>query len=113
MDDCLFCKIAKGEIPSTMLYEDDDIIAFRDIDPQAPVHILLVPKQHIQSAEQLTQENGPLLGKIFEVAAKLYQQEGGANGYRIVTNIGKQGGQSVPHLHFHLLAGRQLGWPPG
>lgn len=113
MDDCLFCKIAGGSIPTNMLYEDEDLVAFRDIDPQAPLHILLVPKQHIPSAQQLTEVDAPLLGKVFEVAAMLYEREGLTEGYRLVTNVGKHGGQSVPHLHFHLLAGRQMAWPPG
>lgn len=113
MPDCLFCKIVGGEIPSQFLYEDDDMVAFRDIDPKAPVHILLVPKAHIEDAAALTEVEGALLGKMFAVAAKLAKQEGLENGWRVVTNVGKDGGQSVPHLHFHLLGGRQLGWPPG
>lgn len=113
MDNCLFCKIANKEIPSTVVYEDEDLFAFRDIDPQAPVHILLIPKVHIASARELTEQHAALLAKAFTVAAKLAQDEGLDNGYRIVTNIGADGGQSVEHLHFHLLGGRQLGWPPG
>ena len=113
MPDCLFCKIAGGEIPSQFLYEDDDMVAFRDIDPKAPVHILLVPKAHIVDAAALSEDDSALLGKMFAVAAKLAKQEGLENGWRVVTNVGKDGGQSVPHLHFHLLGGRQLGWPPG
>ncbi|MDL2325325.1 histidine triad nucleotide-binding protein [Ruminococcaceae bacterium OttesenSCG-928-A16] len=113
MDDCLFCKICAGEIPSTVLYEDDEILAFRDIDPQAPLHFLVVPKNHVQSAAQLTMQDGALLGKIFATIARLCEEQGITNGYRVVTNVGQQGGQSVPHLHFHVLAGRQLAWPPG
>lgn len=113
MDDCLFCNISRGKIPTKMLHEDEDLVAFRDVDPQAPLHILIVPKAHIESAGQLTEADGPLLGKIFALAAKLCAAEGITNGYRVVTNIGADGGQSVPHLHFHVLAGRQLGWPPG
>lgn len=113
MPDCLFCKIAAHEIPSTVLYEDKDLITFRDIEPQAPFHILIVPKQHIQSAADLSAQHATLLAKVFETAAKLCIQEGITNGYRVVTNIGPDGAQSVPHLHFHVLGGRQLGWPPG
>ena len=114
MEDCLFCKIIKGEIPSTKLYEDEDILAFADIDPQAPLHFLIVPKRHIGSAAQLTAGDGPLLAHIFSTAASLAAQQGhAADGYRVVTNVGKNGGQSVGHLHFHVLAGRQLSWPPG
>ena len=111
--DCLFCKIAKGEIPSNKLYEDDQILAFYDIDPQAPVHFLVIPKEHISSAAQLEQEHGPLLGHIFATISKLCRELGCENGYRIVTNVGQDGGQSVPHLHFHVLAKRSLAWPPG
>lgn len=113
MSDCLFCKIANGEIPSEFLYEDDDLVAFRDIDPQAPVHILLVPKAHIESAQALTEADGALLGKLYCVAARLAADAGLEKGYRVVTNVGAEGGQSVAHLHFHLLGGRQMGWPPG
>lgn len=113
MHDCLFCGICKGDIETLILHEDDDIVAFRDIDPQAPFHVLIVPKRHIQSAAQLTEDEGSLLGKIFALAAKLCRQAGYENGYRVVTNIGPDGGQSVPHLHFHVLAGRQMSWPPG
>lgn len=113
MEDCLFCKIAGGEIPSDTLYEDEDIRVFRDIDPQAPVHFLVVPKAHIESAAQLGEKDGALLGKVFAVVASLCTQQGIRGGYRVVTNIGRDGGQSVPHLHFHVLAGRQLAWPPG
>lgn len=111
--DCVFCKIAKGEIPSKKAYEDDRVLAFYDLDPQAPVHILIIPKEHIRSADEITAENSSIVAYIFEVAAKLAKEQGLANGYRIVTNIGVDGGQSVPHLHFHLLGGRSMKWPPG
>lgn len=111
--DCVFCKIAKGEIPSKKAYEDDRVLAFYDLDPQAPVHILIIPKEHIRSADEITAENSSIVAYIFEVAAKLAKEQGLANGYRIVTNIGADGGQSVPHLHFHLLGGRSMKWPPG
>ncbi len=112
--DCLFCKIIRGEIPSAKVYEDEKVYAFLDIDPQAPTHIILVPKEHIASANELNDENAGVVGHIFAVAAKLAADRGFAeNGYRIVNNCGRDGGQTVGHLHFHLLAGRNLGWPPG
>ncbi len=111
--DCLFCKIGKGEIPSDILYQDDELVAFRDIDPKAPLHLLIVPKAHIESAAVLTEDEGAMLGRAFALAARLCAEEGYTNGYRVVTNVGKEGGQSVGHLHFHVLAGRRLEWPPG
>lgn len=112
--DCLFCKIINGEIPSTKVYEDDKVYAFRDIEPQAPVHILIIPKEHIASANELTEENASVVGHIYAVAAKLAKDEGIADGgYRIVNNCGQDGGQTVGHLHFHMLGGRSLQWPPG
>ena len=111
--DCLFCKIAAGETPSKKAYEDEKVYAFYDIDPQAPVHILVIPKEHIQSVSQITPENQEIVGHIFTVIAKLAKELDLKDGYRVVSNVGEQGGQSVPHLHFHLLGGRNLGWPPG
>ncbi len=112
--DCLFCKIIAGEIPSTKVYEDDNVYGFLDIEPQAPVHIILVPKQHVASANELTEEHTEVIGKIFLAAAKIAKEQGFAEaGYRIVNNCGEDGGQTVSHLHFHLLAGRNLQWPPG
>lgn len=112
--DCLFCKILKGEIPSEKIYEDDYVYAFSDIAPQAPVHIVIIPKNHIGSANELNGENSAVVAKVFEAAAKIAKEKGFAeNGYRIVNNCGEDGGQTVHHLHFHLLAGRNLGWPPG
>lgn len=112
--DCLFCKIIKGEIPSAKVYEDDKVYAFRDIEPQAPVHILIIPKAHIASANELTEENASVVGHIYAVAAKIAKDEGIADGgYRIVNNCGQDGGQTVGHLHFHMLGGRSLQWPPG
>ena len=114
MMDCLFCKIAAGEIPSTKVYEDETVYAFLDIEPQAPTHIIIIPKAHIASANDLSDENAEVVGHIFAVAAKLAKEQGFAeNGWRIVNNCGKDGGQTVGHLHFHVLAGRNLGWPPG
>ena len=112
--DCLFCKIINGEIPSAKVYEDELVYAFRDIEPQAPVHVLIIPKEHISSANDITDENAALIGHIFSVAAKIAASEGIAqNGYRIVNNCGEDGGQTVKHLHFHMLGGRALAWPPG
>jgi len=111
--DCLFCKIAAGDIPSTKVYEDAEMLAFRDIDPKAPTHILLIPKAHIASAAELTAENSALAGRILAKAAELAKAEDLCEGYRLVTNIGDAAGQSVKHLHFHLLGGRDFGWPPG
>lgn len=114
MEDCLFCKIINGDIPSTKVYEDDTVYAFNDIEPQAPIHIIIVPKAHIASANELDDNNSAVVGHIFAVAAKLAEEKGFAkDGWRIVNNCGEAGGQTVGHLHFHLLAGRNLGWPPG
>ncbi len=112
MQDCLFCKIAAGEIPSKKVYEDDLCYAFYDIDPQAPTHFLVIPKQHIASVSQVNAENQSVVGHIFSVIAKL-SKELGLESYRVVSNIGKQAGQSVFHLHFHVLSGRDMTWPPG
>ena len=111
--DCLFCKIANGEIPSTKIYETDEIYAFADIDPQAPFHAIIIPKTHIGSADEINESNSYLIAKVFEVAAKIAKQENLSNGYRIVNNCGADGGQTVGHIHFHLLARRNLQWPPG
>ena len=111
--DCIFCKIAQKEISSELVHEDDEIVAFNDLDPQAPVHILIVPKKHIESANDITMENSEIVGKIFVVAAKIAQELGLSNGYRIVNNCGKDGGQTVKHIHFHLLGGRKMNWPAG
>lgn len=112
--DCLFCRIVRGEIPSTKVYEDDDLYAFRDIDPKAPTHILLVPKGHHSSVNALDESSAAVVAKAYVVLKQLAEAEGIAqSGYRIVVNTGKDGGQSVDHLHFHLLGGRSLSWPPG
>ncbi|MDD6275346.1 MAG: histidine triad nucleotide-binding protein [Clostridia bacterium] len=111
--DCLFCKIINGEIPSAKVYEDETVFAFRDIEPQAPTHILIVPKEHIKSAAEIDESNSAVIAHIFEVAAKLAEQEGLTDGFRIVNNCGDIAGQSVKHLHFHLMGGRQFGWPAG
>ncbi len=111
--DCLFCKIAAGEIPSTKVYEDEQVFAFRDINPQAPTHILVIPKEHIPSVDAITPENSAIVSHIFEIIPKLATEDGLDKGYRVVSNIGEQGQQSVPHLHFHILGGRDMTWPPG
>ena len=111
--DCLFCKIIAGDIPSKKVFEDEQVYAFCDIDPQAPVHVLLIPKAHIASAAQITEENSAVVAHIFEVAAKLAKELGLDDGFRLVTNCGDSAGQSVKHLHFHLLGGRDFTWPPG
>jgi len=112
--DCLFCRIVSGEIPATIVHADDQVVAFRDVAPRAPTHILLVPREHVASAADLTEAHGPLLGRLFAVAADLARAEGIAErGYRVTTNVGTWGGQSVPHLHLHLMGGRAFDWPPG
>lgn len=113
MADCLFCKIAAGEIPSTKVYEDEWVYAFLDIDPQAPFHAIIIPKEHIASAAEITAENSHLLAKVFEAAAIIAKNEKLDKGFRIVNNCGADGGQTVGHIHFHLLARRNLAWPPG
>ena len=105
---CLFCKIAAGEIPSTKVYEDDLVLAFRDIAPMAPTHILVIPKAHIPSVDGITAENSSVVAHIFEVIPAIAKAEGLENGYRVVSNCGPDAGQSVHHLHFHILGGRQL-----
>ena len=108
MSNCLFCRIVAGEIPSTKVYEDEAVLAFRDIAPQAPTHILVIPKAHIASVAQISAENSAVVAHIFEVIAKVAEAEGLADGYRVVSNCGDHAGQTVHHLHFHILGGRQL-----
>jgi len=113
-DTCLFCKIIAGDIPSDTVHEDDLVIAFNDINPVAPVHQLLVPRRHVESAAELAETDAKMLGRLFAVAADLARDAGLPEpGYRLVTNVGVDGGQSVPHLHFHLIGGRRMAWPPG
>ena len=111
--DCIFCKIANGEIPSNKVYEDDQVCAFYDLEPQAPVHVLIIPKKHIASVMELEEENAADVSHVFLVAKRLAKELNLANGFRIVSNCGEDGGQSVHHLHFHLLGGRSMKWPPG
>jgi histidine triad (HIT) family protein len=111
--DCLFCRIVAGEIPATKVHQDDAIVAIRDVNPQAPTHLLLMPVAHIASAADLTTDDAPLLGRLFATAAELARAEGLDGGWRLVANVGPAGGQTVDHLHLHLLGGRQMTWPPG
>ncbi len=111
---CLFCRIVAGEIPATRVYEDASVIAIRDIAPRAPSHVLFLPREHIVSAAELTPADGPMLGQLFGAAAAFARSEGlTEDGYRMVTNVGEWGGQTVGHLHVHLLGGRSMTWPPG
>ena len=112
MSDCIFCKIVSGEIPSKKVYEDELCYAFYDLDPQAPTHFLVIPKEHIESALEINEENCAVVGNCYAVIAKI-ARELGLESYRVVTNCGLQAGQSVFHLHFHVLAGRDMTWPPG
>ncbi|MDR2357332.1 MAG: histidine triad nucleotide-binding protein [Oscillospiraceae bacterium] len=109
MADCIFCKIASGELPSDKVYEDDEVVAFRDIAPQAPTHILVIPREHIESAAKISPDNSRLAARCLEAVARLAASEGLDGGFRIVSNVGGDGGQTVGHLHFHLLGGRKLG----
>ena len=112
--DCLFCRIAAREIPSDVIHESDHVVAFRDINPQAPVHVLLIPKEHIASVAEVEEGHADLLAELLRTAAHLAEAEGVAeSGWRLVTNVGRGAGQSVAHLHFHLLGGRPMRWPPG
>ena len=114
VDNCIFCMIARGEIPATVVYQDEQVVAFRDINPGAPTHVLIIPREHIGSAAEVDASNAALAGYLVQIAAQVAKQENLVeNGYRLVTNIGADAGQSVPHLHFHLLGGRQMAWPPG
>ena len=112
MADCLFCRIVAGEVPSRRAYEDDRVVAFHDVSPKAPLHVLVVPRSHVTSVAAIDDES--LLGHIVAVAARIAKEQGyGERGFRLVANAGPDAGMSVPHLHFHVLAGRPLGWPPG
>lgn len=110
--DCIFCKIISGEIPSRKLYEDDTVLAFYDVNPQAPTHFLVIPKEHIESVAAVDSSNSAIVAHAFEVISKL-TKELGIDSYRVVSNIGDQAQQSVKHLHFHVLSGRDFTWPPG
>ena len=110
--DCIFCKIISGDIPTSKVYEDETVIAFNDIEPQAPVHILIIPKEHIASAAEINESNSSLIAHVFEVAAKI-SKEMNLDGFRIVNNCGDSAGQTVKHIHFHLMSGREFTWPAG
>ena len=112
MSDCLFCKIAAGDIPSKKVYEDEQVYAFYDIDPQAPTHFLVIPKMHIASCGEITAENSSVVAHCFEVISSI-AKELGIESFRVVSNCGAQAGQTVGHLHFHVLSGRDMTWPPG
>lgn len=112
-DDCLFCRMAAGAIPVDKVHEDDLVFAIRDINPQAPTHVLVMPRRHVPSAAALTEADGPLLGRLFEVAGRIAREDGLEDGWRMVANTGPDGGQTVPHLHLHVLGGRRMTWPPG
>lgn len=107
--DCIFCKIVKGDIPSNKVYEDDTVLAFHDIAPQMPVHVIVIPKTHIASAAEVNEDNSAVIGHIFEVIPKIAKDLGLDNGFRIINNCGKDGGQTVGHIHFHILGGKTLG----
>lgn len=114
MDGCLFCKIARGEIPAQVVHKDDTVTAFRDINPEAPVHVLVIPNQHVGSAAEIGPGNGALMAAMLVAANRVAESEGIAeSGYRLVMNVGADAGMSVPHLHLHVLGGRKLAWPPG
>ncbi len=114
MENCIFCKIISGEIPCSKVYEDDRVLAFRDIAPAAPIHVIVIPKQHVQSILQMEDIDSGLLAHIFKVINIIAKDENiDSRGFRIVNNCGEDGGQTVPHLHFHLLGGRSMTWPPG
>lgn len=111
--DCLFCRIVAGEVPSDQVHADEDVIAFNDIAPRAPTHVLVIPRRHIADAQVMTDADGDLLAKLFDVVRKVADEAGLSNGYRVVTNVGPDAGQTVFHLHLHLLGGRAMSWPPG
>ncbi|HEV3124178.1 MAG TPA: histidine triad nucleotide-binding protein [Candidatus Dormibacteraeota bacterium] len=114
MKGCIFCAIAEGSLPATIVHADDDVVAFRDINPQAPVHVLVIPREHIVSAAELTPAQDPLWARLLHVAQAIAKDEGlDGQGYRLVTNVGFGGGQTVTHLHLHVLGGRFMTWPPG
>jgi histidine triad (HIT) family protein len=112
--DCLFCRIVRGELPSKTVFDGEDVLAFHDIAPRSPTHILVIPKVHIASAADLREDDGPLLGRLFAATAAIAREQGLADdGYRLVSNVGRWGGQTVDHLHIHLMGGRSFTWPPG
>jgi histidine triad (HIT) family protein len=114
MSECLFCRIASGVVPTALVWQDDSIVAFRDINPQCPVHVLLIPRKHITSLSELSAQDDAIIGRLVRVSGQIAGREGvAATGYRLVANCGREAGQSVDHVHFHLLGGRPMHWPPG
>ena len=114
MENCIFCKIVKGEIPATKVFEDEHTFAFNDINPQAPIHILVIPREHYAGVHEIPEDRKEILSQVFTTVIKVVTQEGLAeSGYRLVINSGKSSGQEVPHIHVHILAGRMMQWPPG
>ena len=114
MSECLFCRIALGLVPATLVWQDDSIVAFRDIHPQCPVHVLVIPRRHIASLSELSAEDDEMVGHLVRISGQIAEREGvAATGYRLVANCGPEAGQSVDHVHFHLLGGRPMHWPPG
>jgi histidine triad (HIT) family protein len=111
--DCLFCKIVSKEVPAQLVLDRDDVLAFRDVNPQAPTHVLVIPKRHVPSLEAVGPDQGPLLASLVAAVNEVAREDGIAGGYRLVTNVGRTAGQSVDHLHLHVLGGRSLTWPPG
>jgi len=113
MDNCIFCKIVNGEIPSKKVYEDELVYVFEDIEPTAPIHYLAIPKEHISKLDEINSDNSAVIAHIYEVIAKIAKEKELKDGFRVVTNCGEQAGQTVFHIHFHMLAGRSFGWPAG
>ncbi len=113
MSECGFCRIASGEIPADLVAEDEAWVAFRDLDPRAPVHVLVVPRRHVESLDDLTEADEGLGDELLRACRRVASSEALEAGYRVVTNVGAEGGQAIPHLHFHVLGGRTMGWPPG
>lgn len=113
MQNCIFCKIIAGELPSKKIYEDDNLLAFEDINPIAPIHLLLIPKKHIPSLADLNEDNKEVANELLLIASKLGREYCGNNGFRVVVNIGDDGGQEIDHLHLHIIGGRKMTWPPG
>jgi histidine triad (HIT) family protein len=113
-DDCIFCRIASGDVPSDVVLSTDEVVAFRDINPQAPVHVQVIPRRHVTDASEIVADDGPLLAQLFAIANRVAAAEGiSGRGYRLLFNVGEDANNSVPHLHLHVLGGRRLGWPPG
>ena len=113
MSDCIFCKIAEGEMRSDKVYEDDDLVAFKDVHPQAPVHLLVIPRRHIDSLNETDEQDQALLGKLLIACRRVASEAGVGSAYRVVNNCGREAGQSVSHVHLHVIGGRPMGWPPG